>query len=193
MDILFVTLIFLLDIAVIYNIVHLKHTRKSKVLYSLIVLFLPIIGVTIYYLIRKDGNKKVLGILLLFLSIFSFISCNNDNNEQRDELIPKVLYQTSWRGTRHCEVWTVQNIGVGIQFINTQKGKVNWESYNEVDITYSIKGKYITFNNNTSYLGETPWVIKSYTDGYFSTYVKRSQWRMMPNIVLDFFWSSTRK
>lgn len=175
MDILFVTLIFLLDIAVIYNIVHLKYTRESKVLYSLIVLFLPIIGVTIYYLIRKDGNKKVLGILLLFLNMFSFISCNNDDNEQIDELSPKVLYQTSWRGTRHCEVWAVQNIGVGIQFINTQKGKVNWESYNEVDITHSIEGKYITFNNNALYLGGAPWFIKSYTDGYFSTYAKRNQ------------------
>lgn len=50
---LFIILIFLLDIAVLYNIVHSKRTKKSKVIYSLIVLLLPILGVSIYYLIRK--------------------------------------------------------------------------------------------------------------------------------------------
>lgn len=50
---LFIILIFLLDIAVLYNIVHSKRTKESKVIYSLIVLLLPILGVSIYYLIRK--------------------------------------------------------------------------------------------------------------------------------------------
>lgn len=47
-------------------------------------------------------TKKLLGILLLFFCAFSFISCNDD--EQSDELTPEAFYQTSWRGTGHCEV-----------------------------------------------------------------------------------------
>lgn len=53
--------------------------------------------------------------------------------------------------------------GVGIQFIDTQTGKVNWEGYDEIDITYAIERKYVTFNSNALYLGGAPWVIKSYT------------------------------
>ena len=81
---------------------------------------------------------------MLFLCTFSFISCDDDN-EQTNELTPEALYQTSWRGTGHCEAWTVQNMGVGMQFVDTRKGKVNWEGYDEIDITYTIEGKYITF------------------------------------------------
>lgn len=47
---------------------------------------------------------------MLFLCTFSFISCDDDN-EQTNELTPEALYQTSWRGTGHCEAWTVQNMG----------------------------------------------------------------------------------
>ena len=48
-------------------------------------------------------TKEILGILMLFLCTFSFISCDDDN-EQTNELTPEALYQTSWRGTGHCEV-----------------------------------------------------------------------------------------
>ena len=88
-------------------------------------------------------TKEILGILMLFLCTFCFINCDDDN-EQTNELTPEALYQTSWRGTGHCEAWTVQNMGVGMQFVDTQKGKVNWEGYDEIDITYTIEGKYIT-------------------------------------------------
>ena len=44
------------------------------------------------------------------------------------------------------KAWTVQNMGIGIQFIDTQK--VNWEGYDEINITYTIEGKYLTFNSN---------------------------------------------
>lgn len=54
-------------------------------------------------------------------------------------------------------------MGIGIQFIDTKKGKVNWESYDEIDVTYTIEGKYITFNSNALYLAGAPWIIKSYT------------------------------
>lgn len=105
-------------------------------------------------------TKEILGILMLFLCTFSFISCDDDN-EQTNELTPEALYQTSWRGTGHCEAWTVQNMGVGMQFVDTRKGKVNWEGYDEIDITYTIEGKYITFNSNALYLGGAPWIIKA--------------------------------
>ena len=42
-------------------------------------------------------TKEILGILMLFLCTFSFISCDDDN-EQTNELTPEALYQTSWRG-----------------------------------------------------------------------------------------------
>lgn len=112
-------------------------------------------------------TKEILGILMLFLCTFCFINCDDDN-EQTNELTPEALYQTSWRGTGHCEAWTVQNMGVGMQFVDTQKGEVNWEGYDEIDITYTIEGKYITFNSNALYLGGAPWIIKSYTQKHIT-------------------------
>lgn len=109
-------------------------------------------------------TKEILGILMLFLCTFSFISCDDDN-EQTNELTPEALYQTSWRGTGHCEAWTVQNMGVGMQFVDTRKGKVNWEGYDEIDITYTIEGKYITFNSNALYLGKKTFIPKKNADG----------------------------
>ena len=110
-------------------------------------------------------TKEILGILMLFLCTFCFINCDDDN-EQTNELTPEALYQTSWRGTGHCEAWTVQNMGVGMQFVDTRK--VNWEGYDEIDITYTIEGKYITFNSNALYLGGAPWIIKSYTQKHIT-------------------------
>lgn len=110
-------------------------------------------------------TKSLFGILILFLSAIIFTSCNKDN---ADELTPQALYQTSWRGTGHCEAWTIKNRGLGIQFINTKRGKVNWESYDEFDITYTIEGKYITFNDIAFQLAGAPWVIKSYTKNHIT-------------------------
>ena len=55
MDIIFwvIILVLLLDIAVLYEIVRSKYTGGYKNFYALIVLLLPIVGVSIYYLIRK--------------------------------------------------------------------------------------------------------------------------------------------
>lgn len=55
-----------------------------------------------------------------------------------------------------------------MQFVDTRKGKVNWECYDEIDITYTIEGKYITFNSNALYLGGAPWIIKSYTQKHIT-------------------------
>lgn len=86
------------------------------------------------------------GILVLFLFAVTFAGCDNDDDNV-NELTPQTLYQTSWRGTGYCEQWTMKDRSIGIQFIDTQKGKVNWEDYHEFDITYTIEGKYITFND----------------------------------------------
>ena len=105
----------------------------------------------------------------LFLVNISFTSCDDKNPEvQIGELTPQKLYQTSWRGTGRCDAWVVPNMGVGMQFIDTQSGKVNWESYDEIYITYKIEGKYIIFNSNALYLGGAPWVIKSYTQKHIT-------------------------
>lgn len=113
-------------------------------------------------------TKSLVGILMVFLCVCSFASC--DHADEDVAFTPEFLYQTSWRGIGHCEAWPVKggNLGIGIQFIDTQKGKVNWESYQEIDITYTIEGKYITFNKNALYLGGAPWVIKSFTNNHIT-------------------------
>lgn len=50
---LLVLLLVLLDAAVLYDIARLKCRRERKVLYASVVLLLPVIGVSVYYLIRK--------------------------------------------------------------------------------------------------------------------------------------------
>ena len=51
--------------------------------------------------------------------------CNDENSdEQSNELTPQELYQTSWRGTGRCAAWAVPNMEVGMQFIDTESGKV---------------------------------------------------------------------
>lgn len=92
----------------------------------------------------------------------SFSSCDKDK-EDVSELTPEALYQTSWRGRGHCEAWVLKDRSIGIQFIDTKKGKVNWQDYDEFDITYTIEGKYVTFNDIAFQLAGAPWVIKSYT------------------------------
>ena len=42
-----------MDIAVLYEIVRSRYTEGYKIFYALIILLLPIVGVSIYYLIRK--------------------------------------------------------------------------------------------------------------------------------------------
>lgn len=117
-------------------------------------------------------QSSLLIILASFFITVSFMSCDNkDNEEQTDgteQLTPEALYQTSWRGTGYCEGWSMKNRGIGIQFIDTQKGKVNWQDYDEFDITYTIEGKYFTFNNIAFQLAGAPWVIKSYTKNHIT-------------------------
>ena len=64
--------------------------------------------------------------------------------------------------------WSLKDRGIGIQFVDTQKGKVVWEDYDEFDITYMIEGSYITFNDIAFQLAGAPWVIKSYTKNHIT-------------------------
>lgn len=48
-----ILLVLLLDIAVIWSVVRSALPQKYKLLYILIILLIPVLGVTIYYLIRK--------------------------------------------------------------------------------------------------------------------------------------------
>ncbi|MEG1616120.1 MAG: hypothetical protein RR202_07390 [Bacteroidales bacterium] len=107
-------------------------------------------------------TRSLFGILMLLLFAVSYTSCEKEKDSP-EELTPEVLYQTSWRGKGHCDAWVVKDRSIGIQFIDTQKGKVNWQDYDEFDITYVIKGKYIEFNDIAFQLAGAPWVIKSYT------------------------------
>ena len=59
---------------------------------------------------------------MLFLCTFSFISCDDDN-EQTNELTPKHFIRLHGVEQGICEAWTVQNMGVGMQFVDTRKGK----------------------------------------------------------------------
>lgn len=118
-------------------------------------------------------KQSSLLLLTLFLVTISFISCDDqvgeeDLGQQTEQLTPEALYQTSWRGTGHCDGWSMREREIGIQFIDTQKGKVNWKDYDEFDITYTIEGKYITFNDIAFQLAGAPWVIKSYTKNHIT-------------------------
>lgn len=117
-------------------------------------------------------QSSLLMLIALFLVTVNFISCDNQDYEEQtngtEQLTPEALYQSSWRGTGHCGGWSMKNRGIGIQFIDTQKGKVNWEDYDEFDITYTIEGKYITFNDIAFQLAGAPWVIKSYTKNHIT-------------------------
>ena len=89
-------------------------------------IYINIIYFNTWYIILN--NLALLMLWALFLVNISFTSCDDKNPEvQIGELTPQKLYQTSWRGTGRCDAWVVPNMGVGMQFIDTQSGKVNWE------------------------------------------------------------------
>ena len=55
----------------------------------------------------------------LFSVNIGLTSCADRHSEEpKEELTPQALYQTSWRGTGSCAAWAIQNMGVGIQFID---------------------------------------------------------------------------
>lgn len=114
-------------------------------------------------------QSSLLMLFALFLVTTGFISCDKEQPDDTEQFTPEeALYQTSWRGTGQCDGWSMKNRGIGIQFVDTQNGIVNWQDYDEFHITYTIEGKYITFNNIAFQLAGAPWVIKSYTKNHMT-------------------------
>jgi hypothetical protein len=109
----------------------------------------------------------LIGLSLFFISI-SFMSCDKNESKMYEQLTPQALYQTSWRGIGHCKAWAKEDLNIGVLFLDSQKGKVNWEGVNEKDFSYIIEGKFITFNGSALYLSGSPWVIKSYTQKHIT-------------------------
>lgn len=97
-------------------------------------------------------TKSLLGILMLFLCVFSFYSCDNDEQTPQFEFTPESLSQTVWKGNITDEIY---NGEIGINFENQEKGQVtcadpqNSEYIISENFTYEIKGKYIYFNNSS--------------------------------------------
>jgi len=85
---------------------------------------------------------------VIFGITFCFIACDDQDNEEQEQvgqLTPEALYQTSWRGTGHCAAWSLKDRGIGIQFVDTQKGKVVWEDYDEFDTIKRTVLYYISY------------------------------------------------
>lgn len=113
-------------------------------------------------------QSSLLMLFALFLVAVSLIGCGEQGDDGQAQLTPEALYQTSWRGMGHCDRWSMKEREIGMQFIDTRRGKVIWKDYDEFDITYVIEGKYITFNDVAFQLAGAPWVIKSYTGNHLT-------------------------
>ncbi len=55
-SLLLIILVCALDVAVLHNVIRSKSTLGNRILYSLIILLIPVVGVSIYYLIKKKIN-----------------------------------------------------------------------------------------------------------------------------------------
>ena len=73
----------MLDCFVVYNIMHSNCTRKERLLYSFIVILLPIIGIPIYYELREYNSKnnkstsilnRLIDIILILISLWITLS-----------------------------------------------------------------------------------------------------------------------
>lgn len=78
-----VIIICLLDCLLLYNIKCSNDTRSNKILYSLDILLMPVIGISIYYVIREYKTKnmegtniinKVFDVVLILIAVWIIIS-----------------------------------------------------------------------------------------------------------------------
>ncbi len=60
MDITYILIILIciLDVVVLHNVIRSKYTYGNRILYSLIILLIPVVRISIYYLIRKQHEKN---------------------------------------------------------------------------------------------------------------------------------------
>ena len=96
-------------------------------------------------------TKNLFGILMLFLCVFSFYSCKDDDQIPQFEFTPESLNQTVWKGNIADPTY---NGEVGINFETKETGVINCvdpqnPEYTMVEgFTYEVKGKYIYFKNS---------------------------------------------
>ena len=101
------------------------------------------------------------GTLMLFLCVFSFYSCKDDDQIPQFEFTPEPLNQTVWKGNIADPTY---NGEVGINFETKETGVINCvdpqnPEYTMVEgFTYEVKGKYIYFKNSII-LKSQPWSL----------------------------------
>lgn len=101
------------------------------------------------------------GTLMLFLCVFSFYSCKDDDQTPQFEFTPESLNQTVWKGNITDPTY---NGEIGINFETEKTGVINCvdpenPEYTIVEgFTYEIKGKYIYFKNSII-LKSQPWSL----------------------------------
>lgn len=106
-------------------------------------------------------TKNLFGILMLFLCVFSFYSCKDDDQIPQFEFTPESLNQTVWKGNIADPTY---NGEVGINFETKETGVINCVNpqnpeYTMVEgFTYEVKGKYIYFKNSII-LKSQPWSL----------------------------------
>lgn len=113
-------------------------------------------------------TKNLFGILMLFLSTFTLISCDKEDEKiQQFEFTPESLSQTVWKGNITDPIY---NGEIGINFETKENGKVSYvdpkdSQYQITDnFTYNIDGKYIYFNGTIILGDNAPWVLIELTD-----------------------------
>lgn len=101
------------------------------------------------------------GTLMLFLCVFSFYSCKDDDQIPQFEFTSESLNQTVWKGNIADPTY---NGEVGINFETKETGVINCvdpqnPEYTMVEgFTYEVKGKYIYFKNSII-LKSQPWSL----------------------------------
>ena len=121
--------------------------------------------------LKNNSNmktKNLFGILMLFLSTFTLISCDKEDEKmQQFEFTPESLSQTVWKGNITDPNY---NGEIGLNFETKKKGKVSCvypqdPQYHITDnFTYNIDGKYIYFDGSTILGDNVPWVLIELTD-----------------------------
>ena len=98
---------------------------------------------------------------MLFLCVFSFYSCKDDDQIPQFEFTSESLNQTVWKGNIADPTY---NGEVGINFETKETGVINCvdpqnPEYTMVEgFTYEVKGKYIYFKNSII-LKSQPWSL----------------------------------
>lgn len=104
-----IILIFMLDCFVVYNIMHSNSTKKENLLYSSIVILLPIIGIPIYYELREYNSKnngrtsilnRIIDVILILISLWIVLSMivnqlSTDSILGRSAVIIALIYNLS--------------------------------------------------------------------------------------------------